>query len=189
MADPIQPLIAKDPYSARSRVIYRSGAWIFSVALALFLAALIVAGGLWIYARSLATAQNQWRDQIKTQEDELRPDLLAQLVDLSNSLNVARELLAKHVFVSNVFAFLQEAAHPKVQFTSFSFSLDSQKIDVSGLAPSYRAVAEQISALESSPQVEHVDFGGLSLADRGLVNFKLAIIVKTGLLALRAAEQ
>lgn len=189
MADPIQPLIAKDPYSARSRVIYRSGAWIFSAALALFIAALIISGGLWIYARSLAAAQNQWRDQIRTQEDELRPDLLAQLVDLSNSLDVARELLAKHVFVSNAFAFLQEAAHPKAQFTSFSFSLDSQKIDVSGLAQSYRAVAEQISALESNPQVEHVEFGGLSLADRGLVNFKLAIIVKPSLLTLRPAGQ
>ena len=186
---PIQPLISQDRAATRPRVIYQGGVWLLNIGLILFFTSLIATGGLYLYQRSLESTHTRWLEQVKNQEGELRPDLLTQLVDLSNSLNITHELLSNHTFVSNVFSFLQQVTQPRVQFTTFSFTLDSQKIDVSGVAASYRVVADQINVLESNPQVEHVDFGGLSLGDRGLVNFKLAIIIRPDLLRFQSQGQ
>lgn len=193
MPDQIQPLISRDPATARPRALYQGGVWFFNIALLILIFSLVASGGLWAYRRSLETSKAQWTTQIQNQEsgaDQAQGQggdlkkLLDELINTSHSLGIAKSLLANHVFTSNVFAFLQGATHPQVQFTAFTFSLDSRKIDLSGLAGSYRAVAEQISILESNPQVEQVNFGGLSLGDRGLVNFKLAVIVKPSLLKL-----
>lgn len=53
-----------------------------------------------------------------------------------------------------------------------------------GEAASYAVLAEQIAALEKNQSVEKVEFGGLSLGTKNLVNFKIAIILKPALLEL-----
>lgn len=177
-------LISKSSQAAtvRTRALYQGGAWMFNIGVLLLVAAVVLSGGLWFYRRSLDQAKTQWAEQVGNKESDLRPDLLAQLVNLSDSLAATRDLLSNHTFASNAFTFLEGVTHPRVQFTTFNFARDSQKIEVTGLAASYETVTEQIGLLESNPQVAQVDFGGLSLGDKNLVNFKLAIIFKPSLL-------
>lgn len=180
-----QPLISKPQANRVSRVIYESGAWLFNIGFVIFIGVLVLSGGLYFYRRSLEANRQSWLEEIQKKESDLRPDLLGQLVDLANSMAAARELLASHIYASNALLLMQEVAHPKVQFTSFAFARDAQKIDVNGLASSYETVAEEISILEAHPQIQKVDFGGLSAGEKGLVTFKLAIIFKPSLLQLR----
>lgn len=181
-----RPLIPKPPRPFLSaRFVAAGGSWLLTLGFILAFAALLAAGGLAVYQRSLDAARAEWVEQVELQEQELRPDLLAQLTDLNTGLNTVRELLSNHVAVSNAFVFLQATAHPKVQFNSFSFSRESRKIELAGVAASYHTVAEQIRTLEAHPQVEAVQFGGLSRDERGLVSFKLSISVKPELIAFR----
>lgn len=186
MADPAPTFIAQERPALRSRIIFEGGVWLFNIALLAFIAAVVLAGGFFFYQRSLEATRLEWAQQVEGQEAELKPELLSQLTDLSNSLTIARELLSGHSFASNVFLFIQSITHPRVQFSAFTFSRDSRKIEISGAAASYQTVAEQISLMEAHSQVEKVEFGGLARGDKGLVNFKLAIIFKPSLLQLRS---
>ncbi len=182
MAELSPSFIPKEANAFRSRIAVQSGAWLFQLALVAFIASLVAAGGLLFYQRSLAAAYVDWQEQVRGQEEDLRPELLAQVSDLSSGISVARELLSSHVFASNAFILLQSVTHPFVGFSSMSLSRDAKKIELSGVASSYRSVAEQVGLFETHPQVEKVDFGGLSVGERGFVNFRLAVIFKPSLL-------
>lgn len=187
MADPSPTFIPREPAAFRSSgLVVSGGIWLFNLGLAALAASLLVAGGLFFYQRALENTAAQWAGEVAAQEAELRPELLAQITDLSTAIAVGRELLAGHVFSSNVLVFLQAVTHPLVQFTAFSYSRDAAKIELSGLANSYRSVAEQVSIIESHAQVAQVGFGGLSRGDKGLVNFRLSVIFKPSLLQLRS---
>ena len=185
MADSLQSLITKDRAASRPWQS-EAGAWVFNVGLVAFLASLVFLGGLFLYNRSLNSSRDVWKKQIDTQEADLRPDLLQQLIDLSNELAATKSLLSNHTFASNVFTFLEQSTHPKVQYTNFAFAADALKIDLSAVAASYQTVADEISILEANPQVAKVDFGGLSRTDQGLVNFRMSITVRPSLLKLHS---
>ncbi len=182
MAELTSPFIPKEASALGSHLGVGSGAWLFPLVLVAFIASLVAAGGLFFYQRSLEATHADWQEQVRGQEEDLRPELLAQISDLSSSISVARELLSGHVFASHAFILLQSVTHPFVSFSSMSLSRDAKKIELSGVANSYRSVAEQVGLLETHPQVEKVDFGGLSVGERGLVNFRLAVIFKPSLL-------
>lgn len=186
MADPSPAFILKERSALPARIASAGGAWFFSVALLLAAAAAVAAGGLYFYVRALEATRSRWLGEVAAREAELRPELLAELTALSRSFAVARELVANHAYPSNALLFVQSITHPFVSFTNFSFSRDARTIELTGAARSYQTVAEQVSFVESHPQVERVEFGGLSRSERGLVNFKLAIVFKPSLLQLRS---
>lgn len=189
MPEPIRPLISRDRPSTHPRFVYQSSVLFFNLVLVLFIASLITFGGLFFYKSSLGATRQKWADDIKKEETKFNAKGgVGNLVDLSNALNAARQLIGSHVFSSNVFEFLQKVTHPRVRFSNFSFSREEKKINLTGEGASYRTVAEQISVLESNIQVEKVDFGGLSLGEKGLVNFKVTIFFKPSLLELRVAR-
>lgn len=187
MADSASSFILKERETFTSRIASSGGAWLFPIALLLFFAALAAAGGLFFYQHALTVSTQQWNDQIAAQEADLRPELLAQLTDLSTSLSVARSLLQSHVFASNALLLLQAVTHPSVRFLTFNFNSDSSKLEVSGEARSFQTVAEEVRLVEAHPQVTRVEFGGLSRsASAGPVNFRMTIIFKPTLLLLRS---
>ena len=167
-------------------MVSEGGAWIFTLSLIIFIAVLVLSGGLFFYQRTLETARAGWAEQVKNQENELRPELLGQLIELGTTFSSARELFSSHSFPSNVLTLIQSLTHPAVQYTGFSYSRSVRKIELTGLARSYQTVAQQVRAMEASPQVERVEFGGLSRNERGLVNFKLAVIFKATVLVLQS---
>jgi hypothetical protein len=181
MPDQSASLIPNERPAVRTRVLYEGGAWLLSVSTILLVGALIAAGGLFVYKRSLEVSRGDWEEQVSSQNAELRTELLDQLIVLSNSLAAARDLIGGHNSPSKAFQLLEETTHPKVHFTNFAFTNDSRKIDLTGLAASYETVAEQVGILEAHPKIEKVEFGGLSRGETGLVNFKLTLIFNSAL--------
>lgn len=187
MADPADQLISRER-SRTAGFTYQGGAMFFNLGLILFIVALVILGGLFFYRRTIDARRDEWVGDVAKRKEALGAEGgIGRLIGTSNSFNVARELTAKHVFSSNIFAFLAEVTHARVQFNSFSYARDSRKVDLSGLAASYKTVAEQVSILESHPQVEKVEFGGLASAERGLIGFRLGIIFKPSLLNLQVS--
>ena len=178
-------LLSKRPAFDRTRIINQGGEWLFTSSIVAFILVVLAWGGLYLFKRTLETNAANWREQIAILEKELRPDLLNQLFALSNRLAAARDVLTSHTFSSNVFALLEKSTHPQVFYSSFQYAADGRLITLTAKAGSYRIVAEQITILESDPQVERVGFGGLTLDDKGFVNFKLTVIFKPSLLQIR----
>lgn len=143
------------------------------------------AGGLVILNRGREAQKLELISQNKIKEESMRPELLASILSLDQRLKAARQALGSHTFVSNVFGLLEADTHPQVRFSNFSFAADSLKLEMSGEAASYRALARQIAFFEQDPQIDHVEFGGLSVTGEGLIGFKLSLTFKQTLLRLR----
>lgn len=156
--------------------------WFFRASLTVGIASLLVAGGLFAYRWTLEIQRERWVRDVRTEAKALETPLTAELINLSGSITSVRETLAQHLFMTNVFRFLQGATHPRVQFSNLHVAPESLMMELAGVAASYRTVAEQVSILESQREVRSVDFGGLSFGPRGLVNFRLSIAVTPTLL-------
>ncbi|MDO8600525.1 MAG: hypothetical protein Q7R73_02815 [bacterium] len=174
-----QPLILKADTTTRSsriRFSSRVSDTFFLISLIFFFLAVFGAGGVFVFqyvAKQRIEGLDAEREKL---EGELRPNLIDQVLLLSRRLEAARMVLGKHVFSSNVFEFLESATLPQVRFTSFGYSFDARRIDLNAEAASYATLSRQIQILEARKEVEKVDFGGLSLGQGGLVNFKISVI-------------
>ncbi len=174
-------LVKKDS-SFEKNFLARGGSFLFYIALLLFFASTGTYGGLLLLNRAQAQSREELVAQVKSKEEDLRPELLNQIFLLDSRLKNMRTLISNHNFISSVFNFLESNTHPKVRFSNFNFSADSRKLDMSGEALSYSVVAQQIAIFELNPQVEKAEFGGLSAGGTNLINFKVAIIFKPTLL-------
>lgn len=173
-------LIAHAPPS--SPIARLGGSWIFAVGIGLVAVSVIASGGAFAYRKYLESERAALTDEAKGEERALQSDSLRAIIAFSQSLNAAQALLGEHPFVSNIFRFLQKNTHPEVQWKSFSFAGTDRKIEMNAVARSFRAVAEQVSALEGNPDVAKVDFGGLSRSAAGLVSFRVSLVLTPGVL-------
>lgn len=176
MAD--QSIILKNetPRSSRVRFSSQVSDTFFLISLIFFFLALFGTGGIFIFRYTADKNIQALEDERRKLNGELRPHLIDQVFALSRRFDAAKAILGGHIFSSHVFEFLEDATLPQVRYTSFGYSFDSRRVDLSAEAASYATLARQISVLEARKEVEKVDFGGLSLGDKGLVNFKISVI-------------
>jgi hypothetical protein len=158
----------------------------FYIAFFVFVIVLAVWGGLAGLNYSLEKRRTDFSEQTQLKIQSLDQGLIDQIFTLERRINNIRALLNAHVFLSNVFRLLEGDTHPKVRFSNFSVSAATNKIDLSGETESYAVLARQIAIFEGNPQVENVEFGGLSFSGN-LLGFKMTIIFRPSLLQIRPA--
>lgn len=163
----------------------RGGSLFFAGSLTLLILTLASMGGLILLNRTKAGERDQIAGQNRDKEQSLRPEELESVGMLDKRLKNLRVLLDNHLFASNIFKVIEQNTHPQARFTTFNFTADSRKLDMSGETASYSALARQIAILERAAQIERVEFGGLSTAEGKGVGFKLSIIFKPTLLSIR----
>lgn len=174
-----QPFILKTEGSVRQsrmRFSSRVSDVFFLAALIFFFLAVFGSGGVLVFqytANQKIAALDAEREKL---ESDLRPHLIDQVLELSRRIEAGGVALGSHIFPSNIFEFLESATLPQVRFMSFGYSFDAKRVDLSAEAASYATLARQIRVLEGRKEVEKVDFGGLALGGKGLVNFKISII-------------
>lgn len=177
--------LSLQPSSFASRLPRVGALSLSAVGIALFAVVLGATGGLIILNRNREAQKTQFIAQNRIKEESLRPELLNQIASLQDRLKAARILLGNHTFASNVFRVLEADTHPQVRFSNFTFARDSLKADMTGEAANYRVLARQIGIFEQDPQIQKVEFGGLSSTSAGLIGFRLSLTFRATLLHLR----
>ncbi|MBI2055222.1 MAG: hypothetical protein HYT39_04005 [Candidatus Sungbacteria bacterium] len=172
--------------SKQNRPVINPSGWLsdilFLIGVISFFGSLIAAGGVFAYTKYLQKNNESLKEEIGKLETDLRPDILEQLLALDKKLGSLRTLLAAHAIPSNIFALLEQNTLSRVRFTSFSYAAESRKLELAGEAGTYFLLAQQVRTFESLSQIERVDFGGLSIGEKGLVSFRMSIIFKPALL-------
>ena len=140
-----------------------------------FLVAL--AGVLFFFLiRSEKGKQEILRSEIQQKRDELRAsEVVEQAVDLEARLASMRQILDGHVFGTNAIRLMENVVPPGVRFGGFSFSAGKRTVSTSATAKGFSAVTQQIEILKRDSNIERVDFGGLSVNEKGEVAFSLSI--------------
>lgn len=142
-------------------------------------------GGILLLNANQEKTKTRLIEEIKLKEEGLRSELLNEIFLLDERLRKIATLLNRHVFTSNLFQLLETDVHPQVRFLSFNLLASSRKMDLSGEAANYTALSRQIGILERNPQIEKVEFGGLSFAPNSALNFRMNITFKPGILLIR----
>lgn len=140
----------------------------------LFFIALASYGGLLLLNRAQGRATQTLLAQLQQKEEELRPEIIDQIFLLEARLKTMRALLENHKFVTRLFTLLQENTLPLVRFSTFNYQSAVNKVDMSGETTGYALLAKQIGVLERHPDIERVEFGGLSRNEKFL-NFRIGI--------------
>lgn len=159
--------------------------FLFIVGLVAAIGSVALAGGAYIYTRVAEGNAAVLKEEVEKQETDLRPQLLDQILGLDKKLSSIRQVLTGHLIPSNTFKLLEEHTLPQVRFSIFSYAAEQRRLELTGQAASYSVLAEQVRRLEALDEVEQVDFGGLSLGEKGLSNFKMNIIFSPSLLKYR----
>jgi len=151
---------------------------------------LLGTGGVFLYKgvlqKQLDDPANGLKKQVSDLEDKLRTSgVNQQMLDLDKKLTSARQVLAGHVVSSNVLDLLEENTLTQVRFSSFAFAAPPRQVDLTGEAAGYETLAQQVRVFESLPDVDAVSFGGLQLGEKGLLSFKMSIVVNPALLLWR----
>ena len=123
------------------------------VSIIIFLVSLGLAGYVFLEKNLLIQKINSDQTTIETNKSGLVSDSITveSLVELNSRINVAKGLLGKHVAISPIFNFLQQATLKSVRFKNFSFSslgksdtgVNTVSIQMSGVAKDWETVASQ----------------------------------------------
>lgn len=147
------------------------------IGVTMMLGSVIAMGGLFLYHRLQNNKLADLLVEKKAIEDDLRPELVNRLVFVDSLLAQVRQLLQSHIFASNVFPFLEKNIHASAQISDLNLSIDSKKIDMTLIVPSYLAFVEQVKIFEASPFVERVSFNSPGVSEKG-ISFKVTVLFK-----------
>lgn len=120
--------------------------------------------------------QDGLRSEIQRKSDELRAsEVVERAVDLEARLASVRQVLDGHVFATNAIRLMENVVHPRVRFGGFSFFALKRTVSTTATAKGFPAVTQQIEIMKRDSNIERVDFGGLSVDEKGDVAFSLVI--------------
>ncbi len=160
-----------------------SNGWLFYVSFLIFLLVLTSYGGLIFLNRAQEGAKQEILAQIDQKRQELRPELVQKIFSLEARFKTMQSLIQKHAFPSRTFTWVEQHTHPRVSFSTFGFDGAQRKLTLTGTADSLVSLNQQIALFQQNPDIEKVDFGGLSFTkETGHVGFNTTVILKPAFL-------
>lgn len=125
--------------------------------------------------------------------NEINPEAIVSLKQIDNRIKTANLLLNEHITLSSFFEFLEESTLRNIQFSSFIYTLDSDrlvKISLEGKAQSYNSLVLQSNIFENSDMLSNLNISDIKLDDSGKVIFTVeATLQKELLLYIRGSEE
>lgn len=86
-----------------------------------------------------------------------------------------KTLLAKHIFISPVFAWIEKNTSPNIYFSKFNLDAANNQLVLSGAGRANRDVAEQITAFQNQPGVKSATLRMMNLDQAGLWQFDMVL--------------
>lgn len=104
---------------------------------------------------------------------------------LSNRIKVVSQVLSEHASVSTAFLILEKSIENPITYKSFDLKKNAinknYDLKINGLAPSYKAIAQQLDTLNSDEfskdYISSVNYDSISLDPSGKVTFNLIMVV------------
>ncbi|MBP6884627.1 MAG: hypothetical protein KBC17_02265 [Candidatus Pacebacteria bacterium] len=176
--------IPKKPL-AEERIPVQGHTSIFSFfAVVIFVATLASAGGTYFYRANLQKSINSMQESLSAARNQFEPALLEQLKTTDRRLNNSRMLLSNHIAVTPIFRALEGHTLKTVQYTKFTFTTPDTpgglvKVEMTGRARDYTAIALQSDNLSMNKNIKDPLFSSLVLEERtGTVTFDLVFNVE-----------
>lgn len=139
-------------------------------------------GGFYYYEQKLLLQKEGIDGEIQKIIQERKLETEEKVLLLDKQLKNLGSLLGSHIYVSRALALLEETAHPKAQFKSFSVDAGKATMELSAGVDGYMALAKQIVNFQSSPDILKTEISGININPDGKVDFQAALDFKPGVL-------
>ncbi len=146
-------------------------------------------GGLYYYEQKLLVEKEGVDAEIQKIIQERKIETEEKVLLLDKQLKNLGNLLGSHIYVSRALALLEETAHPKAQFKSFSVDAGKATMELAVSAESYLALAKQIVNFQTSPDILKAEITGISINPDGKVDFQAILDFKPEVLKYKTAKK
>lgn len=171
----------------------RQGLGIISlISLIIFIAALLAAGGVFLYGRLLAQSIASKSTSLERARAAFEPAIIQELIRLDSRLDSGERVLQSHVAPSLIFSLLEEATLQSVRWKSIDYSLEEGNkatIVLDGEARSFSDVALQSDELGRVRALRDVFFDNINLDQAGRAVFTMRASVDLSFLLYKNALQ
>ncbi|MDP3764294.1 MAG: hypothetical protein Q8Q95_01595 [bacterium] len=137
---------------------------------------LVVAGGLYFWKYQLSNQAKAFNTELQNLTSQRDVSLENRLKNLNSVLEIFKGVLDEHKYWTLFFEVLEAKTLNSITFKTLEASDADNIINMSGAAPSYAALAQQIKILEDTPHVVSVMSSNIALSAEGKVNFGLKIV-------------
>lgn len=179
---PKKTIVEREPVRVKSSL---SGV-VNVVALVIFIASILTAGGAYFYRSSLEDKVAQYKVSLERARNAFEPALITELQVLDKRMKAATEILQNHIAVSPIFELLGEITLPTVRYSDFSYEYNQENpnlvdIQMSGEAKGYNYIALQADLFGSDKFIKNPIFSDFALDQQGNVDFTLTFSVDKSL--------
>lgn len=156
------------------------------LALIIFIASLIGAGGVYFYRSSLQNTIDGYKESLARARAAFEPTLITKLQVLDKRMKASTEILGSHIAVSPIFALLGEITLPTVRYSDFSYEFNKQNtnlvdIKITGQAKGYNFIALQADLFAQNNFIKNPIFSNFTLDQFGNISFNLTFSVDKSL--------
>jgi hypothetical protein len=146
----------------------------------------LMALGVFVYGQILSTEQKSKDDDLAKAGANIDRATIRDFVQLSNRLKQSGTLISKHVAFSSFFNLLQTLLPTNVRFSTVHLSFDSRgvpRVDGSGTAKNFNALATASEALASDSRIKDAIFSKLNVNKDNTVSFGFSATLDAKLVA------
>jgi len=152
------------------------------VALVVFIASILGAGGAYFYRTSLEEKVAEYKVSLERARSAFEPSLITELQSLDKRMMAATEILENHIAVSPIFELLGEITLPTVRYSDFSYEFNPENenlvdVKLTGEARGYNFIALQADLFGDNKFIRNPIFSDFSLDQLGNVDFTLTFSV------------
>lgn len=157
------------------------------IAIIMLVLSVVSAAGAFLYERFLLTSIKNKEATLERAKSAFEPELIRELSRVDAKFTIGKSLLDHHVAPSGLLDLLEDVTLESVRFTSFSYLSDPEGIHVvmQGEARSFASVALQSDELGRNRSLRDTAFSGLTLDERGNVQFTVTATVDPALVSYR----
>lgn len=156
------------------------------ITLILFLGALGLTMGVFLYDQFLIQNLNQKKEALVDAREALDSPLIDEMERLDSRIKSAKLILNNHVILTGLFDLLEQQTLTNVRFTDFSYEIfEGATIDLTmrGTARSFNAIAVQSEIFDRDRLIQNPIFSGLNVDESGNVIFNFTASIDPRLLS------
>jgi len=146
----------------------------------LFITSIVVSVALYVYKGIVKNDIQNLESQLADAEEKIDKKTINEMTQFGKKLEIVKSIVTRHQVISNFLVSLASSTVSAVQFTDFNYGAIKEgglSVTLHGKAANYSSIALQEDVFLRNKHFKSVVFSELTLADKGLVAFDLAISV------------
>lgn len=162
------------------------------IATIILVISVIASAGLFVYKFYLTKQKASLSASLEIARDSFEKETIDELSLFDKRTEASKQILAKHIVMTPMFALLGEITIPSVQYTDFQQQTNDSGIlvNIEGVARDYRSIALQAEEFSSTKgrYFKNVLFSNLEKDKNNNINFSLKFNVDPSLLSYEQNE-